>query len=95
MGGLVPVADFGAATPAGQITIDGHDLQLWHGSMHSHSDLSDSPRGPLATLLGMPPKSTWPDGIHAFQTGATGFIGSYPGRLMHRRFRGNAAMIAA
>ena len=34
--------------------------------MQSHSDLSDHPSGPLATLLGMPPKSTWPIGIAAF-----------------------------
>ena len=66
MGDPMPVADFGAAAPMGNITIDGRDLQLWHGSMQSHSDLSDRPRGPLATLLGMPPKSTWPNGIHAF-----------------------------
>jgi hypothetical protein len=66
MGDPMPVANFGAAAPAGQIEVDGHDLQLWHGVMQSHSDLSDHPRGPLATLLGMPPKSTWPKGIEAF-----------------------------
>jgi hypothetical protein len=66
MGDPMPFADFGAAAPAGNIEIDGHDLKLWHGTMQSHSDLSDHPSGPLATLLGMPPKSTWPNGIGAF-----------------------------
>ncbi|HEY0747149.1 MAG TPA: hypothetical protein VGD63_10645 [Steroidobacteraceae bacterium] len=66
MGDPMPVADFGAAAPMGNIEIDGHDLRLWHGIMQSHSDLSDHPSGPLAMLLGMPPKSTWPDGIGAF-----------------------------
>ena len=66
MGDPMPVADFGPAAPVGNIEIDGRDLQLWHGTMQSHSDLSDHPSGPLATLLGMPPKSTWPIGIAAF-----------------------------
>jgi hypothetical protein len=66
MGDSAPVADFGAATPVGEIVIDGHELPLWQGSMKSHSDLSERPRGPLATLLGMPPKSTWPAGTHEF-----------------------------
>ncbi len=66
MGDPMPVADFGTAVAVGNIAVDHHDLQLWHGAMQSHSDLSDRPRGPLATLLGMPPKSTWPNGIRAF-----------------------------
>jgi hypothetical protein len=66
MGDPAPIADFGAATPVGSIVIDSHELQLWHGTMRSHSDLSEHPRGPLATLLGMPPKSTWPAGTHEF-----------------------------
>jgi hypothetical protein len=66
MGDPMSVADFGAAQPVGNITVDHRDLQLWHGAMQSHSDLSDRPRGPLATLLGMPPKSTWPNGVQAF-----------------------------
>jgi hypothetical protein len=66
MGDPMPVANFGAAAPMGHIEVDGRDLQLWHGAMQSHSDLSDHPRGPLATLLGMPPKSTWPKGIEVF-----------------------------
>ena len=68
MGDPMPVADFGPAVPVGNIAVDGHDLQLWHGAMQSHSDLSDHPHGPLATLLGMPPKSTWPKGIQAFHS---------------------------
>jgi hypothetical protein len=66
MGDPMPVADFGPAAPVGNIEVDGHDLQLWQGTMQSHSDLSEHPHGPLATLLGMPPKSTWPTGIRAF-----------------------------
>jgi hypothetical protein len=66
MGDPMPVADFGLAAPVGDIEVDGHDLQLWHGTMQSHSDLSDHPSGPLARLLGMPPKATWPKGIAAF-----------------------------
>jgi hypothetical protein len=66
MGDPRPVADFAAAAPVGNIEVNGHYLQLWHGSMQSHSDLSDHPNGPLATLLGMPPKSIWPVGIAAF-----------------------------
>lgn len=66
MGDPTPVADFAAAAPVGNIEVDGHDLQLWHGTMQSHSDLSDHPHGPLAMLVGMPPKSTWPNGVEAF-----------------------------
>ena len=47
--------------------IDGHRLPLWHGIMRSHSDLSEHPTGPLATLIGMPPKSSWPGGVDSFQ----------------------------
>jgi hypothetical protein len=66
MGDPKPVAEFGAAESVGKIEVDGHDLQLWQGTMQSHSDLSDHPHGPLATLLGMPPQSTWPTGTRAF-----------------------------
>jgi hypothetical protein len=44
MGDPAPVADFGAAAPVGNIVIDGHELQLWQGTMQSHSDLSEHPR---------------------------------------------------
>jgi hypothetical protein len=66
MGDPAPVADFGAAAPVGKIVVDGHELQLWQGTMKSHSDLSEHPQGPLANLLGMPPKSKWPEGIREF-----------------------------
>ena len=66
MGDPNPIADSTPATRAGSITIDGHSLPLWHGTMRSHSDLSAHPSGPLATLLGMPPQSSWPSGVDSF-----------------------------
>jgi len=66
MGDPHPVADSSPATRVGDIIIDGHGVPLWHGTMRSHSDLSAHPTGPLATLLGMPPKSLWPRGIDSF-----------------------------
>jgi hypothetical protein len=62
-----PIADSSPAIRVGFIDIDGHRLPLWHGTMRSHSDLSAHPRGPLATLIGMPPKSLWPPGIDSFR----------------------------
>jgi hypothetical protein len=55
-----------SATLAGSIPIDGRSLPLSHGTMRSHSDLSAHPSGPLATLLGMPPRSLWPSGVDSF-----------------------------
>jgi hypothetical protein len=66
MGDAKPLAESSIATRVGNITIDGHELPLWHGIMKSHSDLSAEPKGPLSTLIGMPPKSTWPQGIGSF-----------------------------
>ena len=66
MGDSSPIADWSPATRVGSITIDGHSLPLWHGTMRSHSDLSAHPTGPLATLIGMPPKSSWPPGVDSF-----------------------------
>ena len=66
MGDSNPIADSSPATRAGSITIDGHSLPLWHGTMRSHSDLSAHPAGPLATLIGMPSKSLWPPGLDSF-----------------------------
>lgn len=66
MGDPSPIADSFPATRIGNITIDGRSLPLWHGTMRSHSDLSAQPTGPLATLIGMPPKSSWPSGIDSF-----------------------------
>jgi hypothetical protein len=34
--------------------------------MRSHSDLSEKADSPRATLVGMPPKSSWPPGIRPF-----------------------------
>ncbi len=66
MGDPNPLAESDSATQAGEITIDGRQLPLWHGIMRSHSDLSAHPEGPLATLIGMPPKSIWPRGVSSF-----------------------------
>jgi hypothetical protein len=66
MGDPNPVAEPSPATSAGNIMIDGHNLQLWHGTMQSHSDLSARPKGPLATLIGMPPRASWPVGVDSF-----------------------------
>jgi len=66
MGDSRPIADSSPATNVGNIMIDGHSLPLWHGVMQSHSDLSAHPKGPLATLIGMPPKSSWPAGVDSF-----------------------------
>ena len=48
------------------MVVDGRTLELWHGTMRTHSDLSENADGPLATLVGMPPKSSWPPGIRSF-----------------------------
>ena len=66
MGDPNPLAESTPAVSAGTITIDGRTLPLWRGTMQSHSDLSAEPRGPLATLIGMPPKSSWPAGVDSF-----------------------------
>ena len=66
MGDPKPIADSSPATSAGNIMIDGHSLPLWHGTMQSHSDLSAHPSGPLPTLIGMPPTSSWPMGLDSF-----------------------------
>ena len=66
MGDPRPMADSSPATRAGIIAIDGRSLPLWHGTMRSHSDLSADPSGPLARLIGMPPKSLWPSAVGSF-----------------------------
>jgi hypothetical protein len=66
MGDRRPVADSSTATNVGNIMIDGRSLPLWHGTMQSHSDLSAHPKGLLATLIGMPPESSWPAGVDSF-----------------------------
>jgi hypothetical protein len=66
MGDPHPLADSSPANNAGSIVIDGRALTLWHGTMRSHSDLSEHPTGPLATLIGMPTKAAWAPGIASF-----------------------------
>jgi len=66
MGDPQPLAEAAVPISAGNVVVDGHTLELWHGTMRSHSDLSEKPNGPLATLIGMPPKSSWPPGIRSF-----------------------------
>lgn len=66
MGDPQPLAELAAPIGAGNVVIDGHTLELWHGTMRSHSDLSEKADRPLATLIGMPPKSSWPAGIRSF-----------------------------
>jgi hypothetical protein len=66
MGDTRPIADASPATRVGNIIIDGHSRPLWHGTMQSHSDLSAIASGPLPTLIGMPPKSSWPSGVASY-----------------------------
>jgi hypothetical protein len=66
MGDPKPLANASQATRVGNIQIDGHSRPLWHGTMQSHSDLSDNASGPLPTLIGMPPKSSWPSGVDSY-----------------------------
>ncbi len=66
MGDPRPLADASQATRVGNILIDGHSWPLWHGTMQSHSDLSADASGPLPTLIGMPPKSSWPSGVDSY-----------------------------
>jgi hypothetical protein len=66
MGDPHPLADFSVPTALQKVVIDGHALQLWHGTMRSHSDLSDESAGALATLVGMPPRASWPAGTRSF-----------------------------
>jgi hypothetical protein len=66
MGDPNPLAESAPPVSAGTITIDGHTVPLWHGTMQSHSDLSANPEGQLATLIGMPPKASWPASVAAF-----------------------------
>ena len=66
MGDPKPVAEVTDLVSSGKIAIDGSDWPLWHVSYRSHSDLSADPNSSLAGILGMPPKSSWPDGVSAF-----------------------------
>jgi hypothetical protein len=66
MGDPAPLAESATPSSMGSIVVDGRTLQLWHGTMRSHSDLSESADSPLAMLVGMPAKSTWPAAIRSF-----------------------------
>lgn len=66
MGDPHPLADSSVPTAVQTVVIDGHALQLWHGTTRSHSDLSDHPEGALATMVGMPPRASWPAGTRSF-----------------------------
>jgi hypothetical protein len=66
MGDTQPLAESAAPTKVGSAVIDGRELELWHGTMLSHSDLSEKADTPLATLVGMPPRSSWPSGTQEF-----------------------------
>ena len=66
MGDPHPLAAFSVPTAVQKVVIDDHALQLWHGTMRSHRDLSDHPEGALATLVGMPPKASWPPATAPF-----------------------------
>ena len=57
MGDPQPLAESAAPTSVGKVVFDGRTLELWHGTMRSHSDLSETSDTPLATLVGMPPNA--------------------------------------
>jgi hypothetical protein len=66
MGDPEPLAESAPPSSMGSIIVDGRSVQLWHGTMLSHSDLSERGDSPLAMLVGMPAKSSWPSGIRPF-----------------------------
>lgn len=67
MGDPAPLAEWAPPSSMGSVVVDGRTVALWHGTMRSHSDLSESADGPLAMLVGMPAKSSWPPGTRSFQ----------------------------
>jgi hypothetical protein len=66
MGDPHPLAESAAPESAGNVVVDSHTLELWHGAMRSHSDLSERADTPLAMLVGMPPKSSWTPDVRPF-----------------------------
>jgi hypothetical protein len=66
MGDPAPLAESAAPSCMGSIVVDGRTVELWHGTMRSHSDLSESADTPLAMLVGMPAKSSWPPAAGPF-----------------------------
>lgn len=67
MGDPKPLADSDPPERQGTMEVDGKTVDLWHGRMRSHSDLSADPHEPLASLVGMPPATSWPAGVQSFQ----------------------------
>ena len=66
MGDPAPLAESVPPSSMGNIVVDGRTVELWHGTMRSHSDLSENAASPLAMLVGMPAKSSWPAAIRSF-----------------------------
>ena len=66
MGDPAPLAEWAPPSSTGSVVVDGRTLELWRGTMRSHSDLSEKADSPLAMLVGMPTKSSWPPGIRSF-----------------------------
>ncbi|MGH7654234.1 MAG: hypothetical protein ACREN6_06175 [Gemmatimonadaceae bacterium] len=66
MGDPAPLAESAPPSGVGNMVVDGRTVELWHGTMRSHSDLSERANTPLATLVGMPAKSSWPPGASSF-----------------------------
>ena len=67
MGDPHPLAEGGDGGQEGLVTIDGHEVPLWHFSMRSHSDLSPpQPQNPLAVLIGAPREADWRADVDPF-----------------------------
>jgi hypothetical protein len=66
MGDPAPLAESAPPSSRGSIIVDGRSVELWHGTMLSHSDLSERGDSPLAMLVRMPAKSSWPPAIRPF-----------------------------
>ena len=66
MGDPAPLAESAPPSSAGTVVVDGRTVELWHGTMLSHSDLTDRTGSPLAMLVGMPARSSWPAGVRPF-----------------------------
>ena len=66
MGDPAPLAESAPPSSMGDIVVDGRTVELWHGAMRSHSDLNERADSPLAMLVGMPAKSSWPSATRSF-----------------------------
>jgi hypothetical protein len=79
MGDATPLAESAPPSRMGSIVIDGRTVELWHGTMRSHSDLSESADSALSTLIGMPAKSLWPPGTRSFhEVTLDGYFACWP-----------------